>query len=109
MAKLNMQFIRVTNGSGVRFSGCFSATVMRRAGDESGDELLLRCMNSLRQSEHHLKGKHGIRIFLLERQGRSPVALFRLKGGLPIEEGPFYNDKLTDCRKTVCFSFHPNI
>lgn len=55
MAKLNMQFIRVTNGSGVRFSGCFSATVMRRAGDESGDELLLRCMNSLRQSEHHLK------------------------------------------------------
>ena len=37
------------------------------------------------------------------------MALFRPKGGLPIEEGPFYNDKLTDCHKTVCFSFHPNL
>ena len=58
--QLNTQFIRITNGSGVRFSDCFSVTVMHMFGDfreklrcdESGDELLLRCMNSLRQREH---------------------------------------------------------
>ena len=44
--------MRITNGSGVRIPGCFSATVMRLICDESGDELLLRCIYSLRQRMH---------------------------------------------------------